>query len=380
MASSKEKNGRLTIVGLMSGSSLDGLDIACCEFELDETQATGNPVRHWQLIDAETAPFSADWRRELKELPGKSARELALAHSRFGAYVGQLVSAFLQSRHIDPDLIASHGHTIFHFPDQGCTFQLGDGAAIAAATGFLVIDNFRAMDVALGGQGAPIAPIADRMLFPGYDFFLNLGGIANVTCNANGRYIAFDIGGANQVLNALVAPLGIEYDKDGTLAARGKLNKELLERANRLDYFRQSYPKSLGNDWVQEQLLPIYLEFESPLEDKLFTACAQLARQTARDLQDVLRRENIPARSYRLLATGGGAFNPFLIKQIREECRKVATLEVVIPDARIISFKEAVLMALMGALRLANIPNCMASVTGAWRDAIGGAVHQGHSQ
>lgn len=355
----------------MSGSSLDGLDIAFCEIKLEN-----GAIQHWQILVADTMAYNKAWQQRLRALPYASGRDLLLAHAHFGHHIGDLVNDFLQKYHIQPDFIASHGHTIFHFPKEKMTLQIGDGAAIAAVTGYPVVCDFRSMDVALGGQGAPIAPIADRMLFPGFDFFLNLGGIANITANVNEKYIAFDIGGANQVLNQLVQPLDLEYDAGGKIAASGKLNKTLLHQADALPYHQESYPKSLGNDWVQEQLIPIYNNFDAPLEDKLHTACVQIARQTAKNITQVIHNEHFTKLNYRLLATGGGAFNDFLIERLREACHAL-NVEIIVPDTTIIGFKEAAMIALCGVLRMENLPNCIASVTGASRDAIGGAVYVG---
>ncbi|MCB0587926.1 MAG: anhydro-N-acetylmuramic acid kinase [Phaeodactylibacter sp.] len=363
-------------IGLMSGSSLDGLDIAYCRFVLE--LETGDPaVSSWSILKAATLPFSEEWKERLFNLPEASARELALAHARFGSYIGRLVSGFLEQHDIAPELIASHGHTIFHYPEEGMTLQIGDGAAIAAVTGYPAIDNFRMQDVALGGQGAPLAPIADKLLFPEYDFMLNLGGIANITCKGARRYVAFDNIGANQVLNALAGQIGLPYDDGGQLAARGQVVPELLEKMERLEFFRQPYPKSLGNDWVREAMVGPYLAFDASLEDKLHTACRQIARQVAQDVARLVKAEALPPRQLRMLATGGGAFNTFLMQCLQEECEKAGPVTVEAAAPEIASFKEAALIALMGALRAGNIPNCLPTVTNAARPAIGGAIHQG---
>lgn len=363
-------------LGLMSGSSLDGLDIAYCRFALKEEGGSAGAAA-WSVITAETLPFSEEWRRRLAALPEGSALELALAHAQFGRYIGELVGGFLEKHGIEPEFIASHGHTIFHCPEQGMTLQIGDGAAIAAVTGYTTIDNFRMQDVALGGQGAPLAPIADKMLFAEYDLMLNLGGIANMTYKGPERYIAFDNTGANQVLNALAALRGLPYDDGGQLAAGGKLLPGLLEEVESLDFFTQPYPKSLGNDWVREAMVAPYLKYEASVEDRLHTACVQIARRIAADLDTVLKKEGHPGRQLRMMATGGGAFNTFLMRCIREECEKICSLAVEVPSPEVAAFKEAALMALMGVLRTANIPNCLPSVTNASRAAVGGAVHWG---
>lgn len=354
----------------MSGSSLDGLDIAFCEFQFAE-----DTLVNWQILQAETLPYSENWQKRLRDLPQADGRALSLAHAHFGHLVGGLVNYFLQKYALQPDLIASHGHTVFHFPKEQMTLQIGDGSAIAAVTGYPVVCDFRAMDVALGGQGAPMAPIADRYLFLDYDFMLNLGGIANITANVTGQYLAFDIGGANQVLNKLVAPLGLAYDAGGKLAASGSLNATLLQEADALPYHHESYPKSLGNDWVQEQLIPIYTQFDAPTEDKLHTACVQIARQTAKDIAQIIQKEHFVKNSYRLLATGGGVFNDFQITCLQEACKPLG-IEIIVPDASIIGFKEAAMIALAGVLRMQSKPNFIASVTGASQDAMGGAVYR----
>ncbi|MBK7872107.1 MAG: anhydro-N-acetylmuramic acid kinase [Saprospiraceae bacterium] len=360
------------VLGLMSGSSLDGLDIAFCEFNFDNQQLIS-----WRIHHAETMPFTEEWQKRLKMLPQTSGKEIALAHPQFGHFMAELINQFLQQYPQEPDFIASHGHTIFHFPNEKMTLQIGDGAAIAAITGYPVISDLRSMDVALGGQGAPVAPIADRYLLNGYDFYLNLGGISNVTCHVDDKYIAFDIGGANQILNALAQKLDLPFDIGGVIAASGTLNVELLTQANALPYYQQPYPKSLGNDWVQEQLIPIFLNFDAKTSDKLHTACLHIAFQVAKSIGQIIEHEHFKKEQYRLLTTGGGALNQFLMDCIRNACSKVADIEIIVPEPELIGFKEAALIALMGALRVENLPNCIASVTGASRDAIGGAIHQG---
>jgi anhydro-N-acetylmuramic acid kinase len=270
------------------------------------------------------------------------------------------------------DLIASHGHTVFHEPAQGFTVQVGDGAALATATGCTVVCDFRTADVALGGQGAPLAPMADKMLFPGYDFYLNLGGIANITCcTPAGQFVAFDVCGANQALNALANLLGQPFDADGELAASGQLDPVLWGKINEQDFFQLRYPKSLSNQWVQQHLTQTCLAATSPIPDRLHTVCQHVGQQLANSLQQVLDNECFTKEKYRLLATGGGVFNGYLMQCIQRYLPKV---EVVVPSENVVKFKEALLMALIGVMRLEGAPNCMASVTGAKRDAVGGGV------
>lgn len=353
----------------MSGSSLDGLDLAMCEFSMNNGH-----IEHWELQQAATLPFSETWVNRLANLPQQSAMVFAQTHTYFGYYLGELVNEFLAKIGIQPDYIASHGHTIFHNPAKKFTSQIGDGAALAATTNTPTISNFRAQDIALNGEGAPVAPIADKLLFPEYDFFLNLGGIANLSCNANGKYIAFDIGGCNQILNALVQEIDLEYDDDGAIAATGSLNISLFEKLNRLPYFHQPYPKSLSNQWVADNLIQTYFEEEESLANLLHTAVMQTAHQTAKSIQQVFETEELKTEKSNILVTGGGAMNGFLIKTLQKKCAEVTDLEWRIPSPEIIQFKEAILMALMGVLRIENIPNVMNTVTGAQRDSIGGMV------
>lgn len=360
-----------TAIGLMSGSSLDGLDIAACTFEMN-----GDQVVNWALLQGETQPFPEAWQERLRRLPQSDARSLALAHSELGHWMGQCVARFMQQHDIRPDLVASHGHTIFHFPAERFTTQIGDGASIAAACGCQVVCDFRTGDLALGGQGAPLAPLADRLLFSDYDVLLNIGGIANITCKLDNRYVACDVGGANQILNALAQTAGLPYDDGGRMAATGQHIPALAEAMDALPYFSWPPPKSLGNDWVQEHQTQVYLRWPAPLEDRLHTACRQLAAQTATAIHRIFQSGEESRSTYRMLATGGGAYNTFLIRCIVEECKALlgdCTLEL--PDAGIVNYKEAVLMALMGVLRVMELPNCIASATGAKRDAVGGAVY-----
>lgn len=354
----------------MSGSSLDGLDLALCTFAFD-----GMSLTHWEVLACEARPFPADWVDRLRALPTGSARELAVAHAQFGQFLGEQAKAFLEAQTADADAIASHGHTIFHFPESGVSTQIGDGAAIAAITGRPSIDNFRMQDVALGGQGAPIAPIADRYLFSEQTFMLNLGGIANISARTEQGYVAFDCSGANQVLNALAQEAGQPYDKGGALARTGKCLPELLERAMALPYHQADFPKSLGNDWVQEQLLPLYKDYPATVEDRLHTACWQIAQSIEASISAIAQKAKLPPGPHTMLLTGGGAFNTFLVTCIRAKCEKNRSLAVEVPSPQIIEYKEAILMALMGALRLENLPNTLPTATGSTAPSCGGGLH-----
>ncbi|MFK7770734.1 MAG: anhydro-N-acetylmuramic acid kinase [Saprospiraceae bacterium] len=362
-------------IGLMSGSSLDGLDIAFCKFEVENDN-----ILSWELLNAETVPFSEMWQSRLTHLPQQSALIYAKTHAYFGHYMGELVIDFMSRNNVVPDFIASHGHTIFHHPDKRMTAQIGDGGALAAVTGLKVIADFRTQDIAIGGEGTPLAPAADKYLFAGYDYYLNIGGIANVSCNVNGKMIAFDIGGANQVLNGLAYLADQEYDDGGKIAASGEVVNTLLQEVDSIDYFSQQYPKSLDNQWVVQNLLKKYREYPESVENRMRTAVEQLAKQTVLSVLQIIENEGLTNKRYRMLATGGGVFNSFLMERMQTLFREKIDLEVVIPEQEIIGFKEAILMALLGVLRIENIPNCLASVTGAKRDTVGGAIYEGRNK
>lgn len=366
-------------LGIMSGSSLDGLDLAFCRFTIRKGQPGRHLIHKWKLIQGTTLPFSPEWKERLRSLPSAGALDIMQADADFGHYTGQQVNRFLNNTDLTPDLIAFHGHTIFHNPSRKLTVQIGDGAALAAETSLPVINQFRQQDVACGGQGAPIASIADLYLLSDFDFCLNLGGISNVTALLADRTIAFDIGPANQILNALAGQKQLEYDDEGRIAAAGQVHQPLLEALNQADYYQQDYPKTLDNFWGGQHILSKILSSERPLEDQMRTAVEHIAFQVARSLRQLILKEKLQKKQYKLLPSGGGVFNTFLMKQLEQQLSPYRIL-IQKPEPSFAAFKEAILMALMGVLRIENIPNVMCSVTGAVRNSISGAVHQGHSK
>ncbi|MBS1662566.1 MAG: anhydro-N-acetylmuramic acid kinase [Bacteroidetes bacterium] len=347
------------VIGLMSGSSLDGLDIAYVH--LQEKAATGKGPRTWEYTLVKTAcyDYSEEWKERLTNAPSLSALDYQLLHTEYGHYLGEQVLKFIDefSLYYQVQLIASHGHTAFHLPAKKMTAQLGDGAAIAAKTKINVVSDLRALDVALGGQGAPIVPIGERLLFPEYDAFLNLGGIANIARKGFG----FDVCPANRVLNVLASREGFAYDEGGKLAAAGKVNDALLQRLNALPYYQQAPPKSLANEFGIRTVLPMLDGL--PVLDGLRTYVEHIAIQIA-NAAGLLGAEG------KLLITGGGVHNEFLIARLLD----LLKLEVVLPDTQLADYKEALIMALIGVLRWREENNVLASVTGASRDSIGGAV------
>ena len=346
----------LYTIGLMSGTSLDGLDIAYCRFEYSDKW-------NFELLASHTYPYPSEWKEKLSRLEQKSAWEYAQANVDLGHYFGQKVNEFkLQYGVKQLDFIASHGHTIFHRPDIGITTQIGDIDSIAAETGHLVVGNFRTFDVALGGQGAPLVPIGDQLLFADYDGCLNLGGFSNISFNKNGRRQAFDISPCNMILNLLANKMGMEYDRDGLVAKSGTLIEELFEKLNSLEYYSRKAPKSLGKEWLVENLLPI-IPTHSPTSDLLRTATEHKGYQIA----SVINSHQLQS----IMITGGGALNTFLIECI--SCRCPHT-KVVIPYKDVINYKEAIIFAFLGVLRISGINNCLSSVTGAKADTCGGNI------
>jgi anhydro-N-acetylmuramic acid kinase len=355
-------------IGMMSGSSLDGVDMAFAEFRENAGKW------EYQILQADCFSYSSEWVNRLKNATGISALDYQLLHAEYGHYLGQLVNRFIEEYHLHYQvaLIASHGHTIFHWPLRKMTAQLGDGAAIAAKTGLPVVTDLRALDVALGGQGAPIVPIGEKFLLGDYNFFLNLGGIANISHNAE-KYIAYDVCPANRVLNMLVNELGKEYDDGGKIAATGNISLILLEKLNSLDYYKQPYPKSLANDFGTDVLYPMIRDSGYGIPDCLRTYIEHIVIQIKSSVKNILSDSGLSAQNSRLLATGGGALNSFLIKRLSEVLKDL-NVEVIVPDKTLVNFKEALIMAFMGVLRWRQEYNVLSSVTGASRDSIGGAL------
>lgn len=365
-------------IGLMSGSSLDGLDVAFAEF-----QELGGK---WTYEIKETACYIYEekWMARLKNATTLSALDYQLLHTAYGHYIGEKVNQFIEERALQYQvaLIASHGHTTFHLPGKLMTAQLGDGAAIAAKTKLPVVTDLRAMDVALGGQGAPIVPIGEKMLMPGYDYFLNIGGIANLSAKSSPQgealgdvYTAFDICAANRVLNIMANEINEPYDNGGQIAASGNINHALLEKLNALEYYKQPHPKSLANDFGTDIVYPIIKNAGIPIQDSLRTYTEHIVWQISRGIS-AFNNPELKTRNSKLLTTGGGAFNKFLVLLLSEKLKE-NNIEVIVPDTNLVSYKEALIMAFIGVLRWREEYNVLASVTGAVRNSIGGALWMG---
>jgi anhydro-N-acetylmuramic acid kinase len=348
----------MIILGQMSGTSLDGLDLALCEFGKQEEQYL------FRIISAQTVDYGPAWTKALSSLNGSLAQGYFKWHSLYGSFVAEKVNEFLSATGARPVAIASHGHTVFHQPALGFSTQLGCGATIAAKTGITTVCDFRSMDVALGGQGAPLVPIGDQYLFAKYDACLNLGGIANISFgNGQGQRLAYDVCEANMLLNHLAQKAGQAYDKNGDMAKAGTVDQELLAALNRQDFYQQSGARSLGREWFDKTVLPLLKAPGKTTEDLLATATEHIAQVLSQEIN------RLPLKH--VLVTGGGAFNEFLMEKLRTAIKA----ELVIPDLLTVNFKEALIFAFLGYLRLQGKTNTLKSVTGAVSNSIGGAVY-----
>ena len=356
------------VIGLMSGSSLDGLDIAYVQLEEVRGQWS------YQLIHAACIPYTDEWTKQLQQATNIPVGEFLKLHTSYGSYLSEKVSEFIAKYNLDHKVhfIASHGHTVFHEPASRTTFQLGDGASLAAVVGLPVISDLRSLDVALGGQGAPIVPIGDKLLFGNYDYLLNIGGIANITVQQNGTSIAFDICPANQVLNALAANAGKTMDEGGQIAASGRLLTDVLGELNDRPYYKQLPPKSLSNEAARDLVFPVLLESDHSNENRLHTVVVHIAEQISRAVAIYPHGKETAT----LLVTGGGAFNTFLVSELGKALAPL-NIAVVIPEPDVIKYKEALVMALIGALRWREESNVLSTVTGASRNSSGGAMWLG---
>jgi anhydro-N-acetylmuramic acid kinase len=352
-------SSKFQLLGLMSGTSLDGLDLAYCTFE-----SSGNQVSY-TINGATTVPYPNDLLNTLQRCTELSGEALTALDVDLGIWMGNQAHQFIQMHSLAPTHICSHGHTVFHQPHRGFTLQIGHGQAMAIAAGLPVINNFRTKDVLLGGQGAPLVPIGDQLLFGNYAACLNLGGISNVSTQIHEKRVAYDIGPCNMLLNALAMRAGKAYDSGGQIAASGKLVPEWLEYLEGLAYYREPYPKSLGYEWVHQHILS-KIPNQYPIGDLLHTATLHIARQLTKDLQQLLPTEG------KVLVTGGGAFNIFLMEEVARLADGQFHLET--PSSDLVQFKEALVFAFLGMRHLQGLPNCLASVTGARHDSVGGSL------
>jgi anhydro-N-acetylmuramic acid kinase len=343
------------VIGLMSGTSLDGVDLAEVTFEKKDHW-------HFDMGVCATYPYPDYWYQKLANLTSYSRADLADLDHEFTRYLGDCVNRFCHEHQLPKEVfLSSHGHTALHQPQRGVTYQLGNLPALASHTQRTVVCDFRSQDVALGGQGAPLVPIGDQLLFSTYDACVNLGGFANISTTHQGAYKAYDICAVNTVLNRLASRLNRPYDEDGKWARKGQMIVSLFDRLQGLDFYRQAAPKSLGVEWVSEHIVPIFSDFQTAsVEDLLHTYTQHIALQIANQLP----------QQGRILITGGGAFNRFLIQRIQEQTQS----QIVVPEAGIVAYKEALIFGFLGVLKLRNETNCLAGVTGAQKDHSSGQI------
>lgn len=336
------------VLGLMSGTSLDGVDLAICTF------LENNGDWNFNLEKSTTVAYSAQFLKRIRNAHQLSGLELSSLDNDLGCFFGDIINEFLGNETVD--LIASHGHTIFHQPEIQFTKQIGNGAAIYAKTGISTTCDFRSVDVFLGGQGAPLVPQGDNYLFSHYDYRINLGGIANTSFEENGEIKAYDICPVNQVFNYVAEQLGLPYDDEGKFARSGQLIPELLSYFNTLAFYAQPAPKSLGREWVEKYFISTIQNY--PLADFQHTFAHHVAQQLAQSIQK-------PTAT--VLLTGGGAFNVFLIELLQKQ---LSDTEIIIPAADIISFKEAIIFGFLGLFGVLGGKTALSSVTGANKDSI----------
>lgn len=352
-------NNNYNVLGVMSGTSLDGADLAHIIFE------ENNGKWSYQIQEAETVPYTDAWVTKLKEAIDYTPRQLDQLDHDYTALLANIIREFVDKHNLKPDAVCSHGHTILHRPHEGVTLQIGNLPQIAALTGQNVVCDFRVQDVALGGQGAPLVPIGDRILFSGYEYCLNLGGFANISFEGEGSRLAFDICPVNTVLNFYANRLGYSYDNGGQIAADGKMLPELFCELESLAFYAQPYPKSLGFEFVKGTVLPRIENYNVLTEDKLHTYIEHIASQVAQALAY--------KKDAKMLVTGGGAYNAYLISRMQA---LMPNVHINIPDDKTIQFKEALIFALLGVLRLRGEVNVLSSVTGAAMDHSSGKIYR----
>ena len=344
------------VIGVMSGTSLDGVDLAYIKF---------NNSGRWtfEIFQSETVSYSEEWLNKLKNAIHFNPTELEELNVAYTKLLASIISNFISKHNLtEIDAVCSHGHTILHQPQNGFTLQIGNLPIIRDLVNQTIVCDFRVQDVQLGGQGAPLVPIGDELLFSEYDYCLNLGGFSNVSFNENGNRIAFDISPVNTVLNFYANKLGFSYDDAGNFAKSGNINQDLLQQLNDLEFYALPYPKSLGMEFVNAKIFPLMNSYSIDVKDKLCTFVEHIAIQIA----NICSKPNA-----KLFITGGGAYNRFLIERLRNY---LPTTELVIPDDKTIQFKEALIFGFLGVLRLRDEINVLSSVTGASKNHSSGVV------
>jgi len=338
----------------MSGTSVDGLDLVYVHFEKKEKW-------NYKILNSITYQYSKEWLVRLKSSLSLSKSDLVKLDQEYTLLLSQQILRFVNEFSInDIDAVSSHGHTVFHDPTNKFTYQIGNLPQISKEIEQNVVCNFRQQDVSLGGQGAPLVPVGEKYLFGEYDSCINLGGFANISKTLDEKLIAYDICPVNTVLNYLSNKINLDFDKDGEISKNGSLIEDLYSRLNKLDYYNNNHPKSLGIEWVNSTIIPLLDLYPNQIADLLYTYSCHIAEQVSKS---TINEKNI-------LVTGGGAKNKFLIDLINKKLNN----NVVIPDDTLIDYKEAIIFGFLGVLKLLNINNCYSSVTGSSKDHCSGEI------
>ncbi len=352
----------MNVVGIMSGTSMDGVDLCLCDI-----QQNGNSW-NYRIIASETVPYEEKWRVRLSQLRYQNSEVFVKTDIFYAKYLGEKVNEFLKKTGQSADLVSSHGHTVFHDPSGWVTSQVGDGATLSAVCGLPVVSNFRRADVALGGQGAPLVGIGDEILFSEYDICLNLGGFCNLSAIQNGNRIAFDVSPCNIILNRLAREKGLKYDEGGAIAESGEVILPLLTALNNVEYYSRNYPKSLGREWINKEFWHVVRDYDKePVENRMKTLVRHIAQQIAFSI-NVLKGDN--GHGNKILVTGGGAHNHCLMDYLQSETDG----DVIVPDAALVDYKEAMVFALLGTMRIKNLKNTLPSATGALHAIAAGSL------
>lgn len=343
------------VLGVMSGTSLDGIDLAYLNFDKNERWT-------YKILNSETVPYPEDWQKDLSEALFYNDLRLQEFNEKYTTYLAEVIFDFLRKHDIkDLDAVCSHGHTIKHEPENGYTLQIGNLPKLAKMLGQKVVCDFRVQDVEMGGQGAPLVPIGDELLFSDYDYCLNLGGFANISTRIDGIRMAYDICAVNTVLNYLAGKMNLPYDNNGEIAAAGNMDESLLEKLNSFPFYKENPPKSLGVEWVNRNIIPLVETLED-VPSVLHTYVIHAAEQIAGELKG--------DSASRVLITGGGAFNGFLINEITKRTQ----VKVEIPPEEVVNFKEALIFGFLGVLKLRGENNVLSSVTGASKNHSSGVI------
>ena len=349
-------NDKSLVLGLMSGTSMDGLDISCARYYQKYN------AWNYELIASETMTYDSKIKSDLLNTFHKVS-DLEEMDVKFALCLSNYIKFFLRKYNLKIDLISSHGHTIFHDPKNGYTKQIGLGSVIAENIGVPVVSNFRQQDINLGGQGAPLVPIGDKLLFSQYDACINLGGIANISFDYKEARIAFDISPCNMLLNYVSEREGALFDRDGIMAENGKIDQTFLTKLNNINYYQLSFPKSLAKEYIDQIFLPI---INNTLISNYDILCT-LVEHIAIKISSLLSEYNLSNAFF----TGGGALNSYLMGRIK----MLSSTKIIIPEIDLINFKEAIIFGFLGVLRINNQVNCLSSSTGARMNHSSGDIH-----